>query len=153
MIAVVAMLLSAALVTASPTRTADALIGASARQQSNTPESARDVYLRYRQTAAVAKSVAEIMAFWSSDLVEAFKKEPEDVRAGTVEMVRRMEGSLADVRVLEESATATRAILSLEATGPGRAPMTGSVELVKEKGAWKLTEAEQWKPKSERAQQ
>jgi len=38
--------------------------------------------------------------------------------------------------------------LTLDAVGPDRKPMTGRVDLVKEHGAWKLFEAEQWTPKA-----
>jgi hypothetical protein len=111
------------------------------------PESGTEFYLRYRKTALAAKSVEEILAFWSSELLHEFKMEPEDARAGTLDMVKRMEGSLGDVRVVRETATPTGATLSLEAIGPDKKPRSGTIELVKETGAWKIVEAEQWKPK------
>jgi hypothetical protein len=145
MTAVVAMLLSATLM--SPLRGANAPIGPSLTQQPKS-ETATDFYLRYRKTATAAKSVDEILAFWNSQLLHEYNMEPDDVKAGTLGMVKRMESSLTDVRVLKESATASGATLLLEAIGPDKKPMTGSVDLVKENGAWKLVEAEQWKPKS-----
>ena len=111
------------------------------------PESGTEFYLRYRKTAIAAKSVDEILAFWSSELLHEFKMEPEDAKAGTLDMVKRVESSLADLRVVQETATPNGATLSLEAIGPDKKPRSGTIELVKENGAWKLVEAEQWKPK------
>ncbi len=111
------------------------------------PESGTEFYLRYRRTAIAATSVDEVLAFWSSELLHEFKMEPEDARAGTLDMVKRMEASLGDVRVVQETATPNGATLSLEAIGPDKKPRSGTIELVKENGAWKLVEAEQWKPK------
>jgi len=111
------------------------------------PESGTEFYLRYRKTALAAKSVDEILAFWSSELLHEFKMEPEDARAGTLDMVKRMERSLGDVRVVRETATATGATLSLESIGPDKIAKSGTIELVKQNGAWKLVEAERWKPK------
>jgi hypothetical protein len=111
------------------------------------PESGTEFYLRYRKTALAAKSVDEILAFWSSALLHEFKMEPEDARAGTLGMVKRMEGSLGDLRVVQETATPNGATLTLEAIGPDKKAKTGTIELVKENGAWKVVEAEQWKAK------
>ena len=111
------------------------------------PESGTEFYVRYRKTALAAKSVDEILAFWSRELLHEFKMEPEDARAGTLDMVKQMEASLGDVRIVRETATATGATLHLEAIGPDKKAKSGTIELVKENGAWKLVEAAQWKPK------
>ncbi len=147
MTTVIAMVLSATLGTVSPVGNSEAATVTFVREQSTKSETGTEFYLRYRQTAIAAKSVDEILAFWSSQLLHEFNMEPEDARAGTLDMVKRMEGSHVDLRVVKESTTQNGATLTLEAIGPNKKPVTGTVDLVKENGAWKIVEAEQWKPK------
>jgi len=124
------------------------LLSTAHHQQPAPAESGTAFYLRFRQVALTAKSMDEITAFWCTPLLEDFQKEPEPIRARALEMIKRTENSLTDVRVLTETATPAGATLTLDAVGPDRKPMTGRVDLVKEHGAWKLVEAEQWTPKA-----
>ena len=126
------------------------LLSAALHQQPAPPESATDFYLRFRQVVLAARSMDEITAFWSTPLLEDFQKEPEPIRARALELVKRTENSLTDVHVVKETPTTTGATLTLEAVGPDKKPVSGRVELVKENGAWKLVEAEQWTPKASR---
>jgi hypothetical protein len=147
MAAVVLMALSASLATVPPVSHAHPATVTFVGQQSTNGQSPTEFYLQYRKTALAAKSVDEILAFWSSQLLHEFKMEPVDARAGTLTMVKRMESSVTDVRVVKETTTSKGATLTLEAIGQNKKPMSGTVDLVKENGAWKLVEAEQWKPK------
>ena len=124
------------------------LLSVTLHQQAAPAESATDFYLRFRKVAVAAKSMDEITAFWCTPLLEDFQKEPEAIRAGALDMVKRMESSLSEVHVLKETATPTGATLTLEAVGGDRKPLSGRVNLVKEKGAWKFVEAEEWTPKA-----
>jgi len=124
------------------------LLSATLHQQPAPTETATGFYLRFRQVAVAARSMDEITAFWSTPLLEDFQKEPEPIRAGALAMVKRMENSLTDVHVVKETLTPTGATLTLDAVGPDKKPLSGRVDLVKENGAWKLVEAEQWTPRA-----
>lgn len=124
------------------------LLSATHQPQPAPAESGTAFYLRFRQVALTARSMDQITAFWCTPLLEDFQKEPEPIRARALEMIKRMENSLTDVRVLTETATPAGATLTLDAVGPDKKPVTGRVDLIRENGAWKLVEAEQWTPKA-----
>ena len=111
-------------------------------------ETAAQFYLRYRQAALDAKSIDQVLAFWTADTVEQFHMEPEAVRTQTLGMVKSAYAATTDVRVVKETATPTGATLSLEGLDREKKPVTSSVEIVKENGAWRVGPAvEQWRPK------
>jgi hypothetical protein len=111
-------------------------------------ETAAQFYLRWRSTALNAKSADEIAAFWNADTLEQFNMETLPERSETLAMVKRAYGRQSDVKVVKETATPNGARLSLEALDPDGKPLVGSADVVKENGAWKITNAvEQWKPK------
>ena len=111
-------------------------------------ETAAQFYLRYRAVALDAKSMDEITAFWTADTVHQFNMEPESVRTETFGMAKRLYRSATDVRVVKETPTATGVMLSMEGVGPDEKPVVGSVEVVKEKGGWRVSPAvEQWQPR------
>jgi len=112
-------------------------------------ETATQTYLRFRLVALNATSIDEITAFWGPDLMHEFSMMPDSAKAGTLDIVKRMEGMVGDVKVVDEKPTSTGATLTLEGTGTGtdKAPMTGTVEMMKDAGRWKLAAQEQWQPK------
>jgi hypothetical protein len=113
-------------------------------------ETATQFYLRWRRTAVNAKSVDEITAFWTADALEQFSMMPDSARADTLAMVNRFYRTQTDVKVVKETATPTGAALSLEALDADKKPIVGSVDVVKENGAWKISNAvERWKPKGD----
>jgi hypothetical protein len=118
-----------------------------AERQSSKPETASQYYLRFRTTALNAKSIDEITAFWSAALMHEFNLMPDADKPATLEMVKRIEAMTTDVKVVKETTTPAGATLTLEGIGPDKSPMVGSVDLVKENGAWKIAEQETWRPK------
>jgi len=102
-------------------------------------------------TALTAKTIDEVTAFWGADLMHEFSLMPDADKAATLDIVKRLEGRLTDVKVVDETATPAGATLSLEGVGPDKKPMRGTVDLVKEKGAWKLATQEEWSPKGAHA--
>jgi hypothetical protein len=137
-----ALFLTASLVCAAPVPTSVT----SAHEQ--TAETATQFYLRWRSTALNAKSINEITQFWTSETVDEFNMEPETAKADTLAMMKRLCGGQTDVKVVQETATPTGATLSLEGRDRDQKPIVSSVDIVKEKGAWKMTASvEQWKPK------
>jgi hypothetical protein len=111
-------------------------------------ESASEFYMRWRSTVLSAKTVDELAAFWDADTLEQFKMEPEPAKSDTLPMMKRFYQQQNDVKVVKETATPHGATLSLEAVDPEKKPLVGTVNVVKENGAWKMTNAvERWKPK------
>ena len=111
-------------------------------------ETAAQFYLRYRQAALDARSIDQVLAFWTADAVEQFAMEPEAARTQTLGMVKGLYAATTDVRAVQETATPAGAMLSLEGLDRDKKPVTSTVEIVKENGAWKVGPAvEQWRPK------
>jgi len=111
-------------------------------------ETASQFYMRWRDTALKAKSIDEIVAFWTAETKEEFNMEPDSAKADTLPMIKRFYGTQTDVKIVKETATPSGATLSLEAIDADKKPVACSVDVVKENGAWKITNAvERWKPK------
>ncbi len=122
-------------------------LSATLHQQPARPESGTSFYLRYLKAVVAAKSMDALEPFWSTLLVDSYNVEAGPARPQTVRPMTEIEQSLSQVHVLKETPTPDGATLSLEAIGPDKKPMAGTVDLVKEKGAWKLDQPEAWKPK------
>lgn len=113
-----------------------------------TTETATQFYLRWRSTALKATSMDQITPFWTASTVDEFKMEPEDAKAGTLTMVKRMLGGQTGVKVVKETVTPSGATLSLEGVDSGNKAIVSTVDIVKEGGSWKITAAvERWTPK------
>jgi hypothetical protein len=118
--------------------------------QAPTGETAAQFYLRWRSTALNAKSADEIAAFWNAETLEQFNMQPQPAQSETLAMVKRAYARQTDVKVVKETATSSGATLSLEGLDADGKPLVGAVEVVKENGAWKITNAvERWKPKAQ----
>jgi hypothetical protein len=115
--------------------------------QAGKAETGTEFYLRFRKTALAAKSMGEVTPFWGGELLEQFNMEPDADKAATLDMLKRIEGTLTDFHVVNERATSGGATLELAAVGTDKKPLTGKVDLVKEKDAWKIVNVE-WAPKS-----
>jgi hypothetical protein len=113
--------------------------------QSPATETATHVYLRFLAVVRTAKSMDEITPFWGADLMHEFNMMPDADKAGTLDMVKRIESKTTGVKVTNEIRTAAGVTLSLQGTGPDKKRLVGSVDLVKENGVWKLATQEQWR--------
>jgi hypothetical protein len=123
-------------------------LSSAAMAQNQTAETATQFYLRWRRTAVNATSMTEIRPYWTADTVEQFDMEPESAKADTLAMIKRLYAGQTDVKVVKETATPTGATLSLEGKDGDQKSIVSSVDIVKEKGAWKMTAAvEHWTPK------
>lgn len=105
------------------------------------PKTATEFYNAYRAAYATAKSFQDILSFHSKASQAQFAKIPADQQKMMWDMAKEMDPK--DVKVVKETATATGATLDLSGTGPDKKPVTGTAELVKEAGAWKLVR-ESW---------
>jgi hypothetical protein len=111
-------------------------------------ESASEFYMRWRSTVLSAKTVDELATFFDADTLEQFEMEPEPAKSDTLPMMKRLYQQQNDVKVVKETTTPHGVTLSLEAVDSDKKPLVGTVNVVKENGAWKMTNAvERWKPK------
>jgi hypothetical protein len=115
--------------------------------QDSKADSAIQTYIRFRATVVNAKAIDEVTAFWGGPLMYEFNQMPDADKTATLEMVKRIESMTSDVKILKETATGAGVTLTLEGIGRDKKVMTGSVDLVKENGVWKLAAQEQWHPK------
>ena len=107
-------------------------------------ETATQVYLRFRATVPTATKVEDITTFWGGELMHEFTMTPEADKPATLDIVKRLEARMPDVKVIKETATESAATLQLQGTTSTGKPVNGTVELVKENGAWKLAGQENW---------
>jgi hypothetical protein len=136
------LILTAVLASAPP------IVSSVAAPQKQTAETATQFYLRWRATALNAKSMDEIIPFWTGATVQQFNMGPASARADTLPMLKRFYATQANVKVVNETATATGATLSLEGVNSSGKPIVAIVPIAKEDGAWKVTgEVEHWKAK------
>jgi len=108
-------------------------------------ETATQFYLRYRAMIPTASDVDQVLVLLSSDIAQEFKAAPPAERVG-LDDIKRMYGTFTAVKVVKEEATPNSATLSLEGfwTAENR-QATGTVQVVKERGAWKAAGLERWK--------
>jgi len=104
-------------------------------------ETATQFYLRWRNTVLNAKSGDEITPFFDAETKDEFTMAAPSDRADMLAMMKRVFGMETDVKVVKETATPSGATLSLEAVDSDKKPVVSSVVVVKENGAWKMTNA------------
>ena len=74
--------------------------------------------------------------------IDQVNQTPAGERAKMFEMMK-MVGAITNVKITKETPTATGATLDVTALDPDKKPAKGTIEIVKEGGAWKLGE-ETW---------
>jgi hypothetical protein len=101
-------------------------------------QTASQFYLAYRAAFDKAKTIDEILPYMAKKNVDQVKATPADQRAKMFEMIKEM-GALKNVKILKEAKNGDGATLTVEALGPPNdAKTTGTIDIVKEAGAWKL---------------
>jgi hypothetical protein len=105
-------------------------------QMSAQPQSATEFFKAYRAAYAKAKTFQDIASFYAKDVVDAVAKTPPDQNKAMWDEAKKSDPK--DVKVVKETATATGATLELSGVGADGRPLTGTAQLVKEGGAWKL---------------
>jgi hypothetical protein len=121
------------------------LAGVATHTQAPAPaqQTATQFYMAYRAAFDKAKSIDELFPYLSSKNREEAEATPAADRAKMFEVIKMM-GALTDVRVIKEARTADGATLTVEALDSEKKKATGTVEIVKEGGAWKVGK-ESWK--------
>jgi hypothetical protein len=79
--------------------------------------------------------------------MDGFNLTREARKPATLDVVKRAQSLVTGVKVVREDAAPDGVQLLLEGIGPDKTPMTGTVNLVNENGAWKIAGQEQWSPK------
>jgi hypothetical protein len=109
-----------------------------------TTETATQFYGRYRGVVAKATNVDEVVALWTTDLVQGYKASPPAERVGLDEM-KKIYGTHSNVSVVKEGGTPNYVTLTLEGIGPNQAKAMGTVDVVRENGSWRVSGLEMWK--------
>ena len=108
-----------------------------------TQKSASAFYLEYRAAFLKAKTPEEVMPYMAARNRQQFEKTPPEARPKMFAMMKAALDGLANVKVVEEETTEDGVTLSVEAIDANKKKRTGTVELIKEGGAWKIAK-ESW---------
>ena len=111
-------------------------------QMSAQSQTATEFYKTYRAAYAKARSFQDVASFHAKEVADAVAKTPPDQVKTMWDTAKERDPK--DVKVVKETTTATGATLELSGVGADKKPLTGTAQLVKEAGAWKLL-AEFWK--------
>ena len=100
-------------------------------------QTASQFYLAYRAAFDKAKSIDELLPFLSKKGAEQVKATPAADRPKMFELMKMM-GTLTEVKIIKEAKNGDGATLTVEGVSPDKTKTKGTVEIVKEGGAWKL---------------
>jgi hypothetical protein len=114
-------------------------VATAARAQAPT---AAEFYLQYRQAFDAAQKIDEVLPFMAAAMRKEIEATPSAERPQLFEMIKMM-NTLTSVRIRKETATAAGATLVVDALDADKAKIAGTVEIVKENGAWKVAK-ENW---------
>jgi len=107
-------------------------------------ESGTQFYARYLATVQKATTVAEVVAFWSADLAKQFNDAPPAYRTD-LDGMKRIYSVVTSVEVVKETPTSMGATLSLQGVNRDKNKVSGTVDLFKENGVWRVAGLEGWK--------
>jgi len=97
-------------------------------------------YKGYLAVLAKAKSLDELLPYYTRELADGLRKMPAEMQANYIKMNAH---ALTDLKVTKQKVDSSKAVFEMSAkTADGR-ETTGSATLVKEGGAWKV-EDESW---------
>ena len=100
-------------------------------------QTASQFYLAYRAAFDKAKSIDELLPYMAKKNVDQVKATPDAQKEQMFGMIKTM-GALTNVKIVKETKNGDGATLSVDAVGPDKAKTTGTIEILKESGAWKL---------------
>lgn len=107
--------------------------------------SASESYLKYRKAFDSAKKIDELLPYMVAARRKDVEATPAAERAEMFDMIKSM-SALTGLKVVKETPTSTGATLTVEALDSDKAKTTGTIEMVKEGGAWKVGK-ESWTTK------
>lgn len=107
-----------------------------------------EFYKRYLAVLARAKSLDQLMPYYTRVLVDGLRQMPAEMQANYIKMNAR---ALTDLKVTKQQVDSSKAVFEMSARTTDGRETTGSATLVKEGDAWKV-EDEAWaepQPKTE----
>jgi hypothetical protein len=99
-------------------------------------ETGAQFYLRFVAMVPEATTLDQVRPFWDANLLAHLNI--------TLDKLKQIESMATSVKVTKETATNSGAVLSLEGLNLDKKPITATVALVKENGAWKIASLEGW---------
>lgn len=100
-------------------------------------QTASQFYLAFRAAFDKAKAIEDLLPYLAKKNADQVKATPAAERAQMFQMMKEM-GALTDVKILKEAKSGEGATLTVEGIGPDKKKTTGTIEIVKEGGAWKV---------------
>jgi hypothetical protein len=115
-----------------------ALVMPALRAQAPANETATQFYTRYLAALGKATTIDQLTPLLSADMVKQITSTPADQRPMMFGMIKDMAGMNKNVKVTKETPNAKGTTLTATATGMDGKPVKGTIEVMKEGGAWKL---------------
>jgi hypothetical protein len=106
---------------------------------------ASEFYLKYRKAFDAAKKIEELFPYMSAATRKDIESTPAGERSKMFEFIKMM-GAVTNMKIAKETPTSTGATLSVTAIDADKAKVTGTIEIVKEGGGWKVGK-ENWSSK------
>jgi hypothetical protein len=97
-------------------------------------------YKQYLAVLAKAKTLDELLPYYTKELADGLRKMPAEMRANYLKMNAR---TLTDLKVTKQTVTADKAEFEMSAKTQAGAATNGTATLLKEGGGWKV-EDEAW---------
>ena len=94
-----------------------------------------EFYREYLGVLAKAKSLEPLLPYYTSELATGLARMPKDMQGNYLKMNAR---KLTDLKVIKQSVDANKAVFEMTAKTEDGRSTSGTVTLVKEKGAWKV---------------
>ena len=101
-------------------------------------KTASQFYTEYRAAFDKAKKVEELYPYMAAARRKQMESTPADERAKMFELMKLL-GTLSNVKIAKETRTADGATLIVDALDSDKAKTTGTITLVQEGGAWKIS--------------
>jgi hypothetical protein len=97
-----------------------------------------DFFMKYRAAYEKSKAVDEILPFWSKARVAEVEKTPKADRGKMFEMMKAFDDASGFKVTKATKVSDTEYSLAVAGTNSEKKPVTGTVSIVKEGGAWKV---------------
>jgi hypothetical protein len=113
--------------------------------QAQAEQSATQFYMAYRAAFAKATKVDELMPFMAKARRAEIEKTPAGERSKMFAFIKELD-TVSQIKVTKETKTANGVTLSAEGIDGDKKKSTGTIEVVREDGGWKLGK-ESWSTK------
>ena len=108
-------------------------------------QSATQFYMAYRAAFAKATKVDELLPFMAKARRAEIEKTPAGERSKMFAFIKELD-TITQIKVIKEAKSATGVTLSAEGIDGDKNKSTGTIEVLREDGAWKLGK-ESWSTK------